>query len=230
MKTRRQSSNGLTLIEVMIVVAVLAVLVALLLPAMRPAQRRSDRINCVNNLKQVSLSFRQWAQDYSDKFPMEVLTNSEGAMEWAQQGIAWPVFQVMSNELNTPKVLFCPADSNKKRIMANTFGSAVPGASSSQISFTNNQNLSYFVSLDAIGTQANLLLTGDSHFEVAGNELSEGLQKLQSQQRIGWAATRHENRNGNLCFVDGSVRSFASKELPAVFQATGLATNRLVLP
>ena len=230
MKTKPRRSSGLTLIEAMIVVVVLAVLVAMFLPALARSQRRSSRVGCVNNLKQVGLSFRQWALDSSDKFPTQVSTNSDGAMEWAQQGIAWPVFQVMSNELNTPKVLFCPVDSNKKRVRADTFDSPASRSTSSQISFTNNQNLSYFVGLDAIGTQTNLLLTGDSHFEVAGKELSEGLQKLQSQQRIGWAATRHENRNGNLCFVDGSVRPLTSKELPAVFKATGLATNRLVLP
>jgi len=204
-------------------VAVLAIMVALLLPAMSKAKARSSRINCVNNLKQVGLSFRQWALDNNDEFPMRVSITNGGAMEWTQQGIAWRVFQVMSNELNTPKVLVCPWDSDTNRTVAASFGSA------SVIPFTNNQNLSYFAGADAVESQTNLLLTGDSHFEVGGKPLAAKLQELSNRKAIGWTKARHE-RKGNLGITDGSVRLFTSKELPAVFKATGLATNRLVLP
>jgi len=229
MKTRHRPNNGLTLIELTIVLAVLAVLLAILLPAMSKGPISPER-SCYLRLRQIGLSFRQWRLDNNDKFPTEVSTNNGGAMEWAQQGIAWPVFQVVSNELNTPKILICPADSNVKRVMATTFGSPVAQSTDPQIPFTNNQSLSYFVGLDAINSRTNLLLAGDSHFAVGGKALAEGLQGLNSQQAIGWTTTRHPKRIGNLGFADGSVRPFTSKELPAVFKATGLATNRLVLP
>jgi len=122
-------------------------------------------------------------------------------------------------------VLVCPEDSDTNRHVANAFGSAAFPSS-----FTSNQGLSYFVGLDAIHSRTNLLLTGDSHLEVGGKALAEGLQALSSQQAIGWTTARHPKRSGNLCFADGSVRPFASKELPGVFRATGLVTNRLVLP
>ena len=162
MKAKQQFHNGLTLVEALIVVAVLTVLVVMLLPAMARPKRHSPLAACRNNFKQVGLSFRQWALDNNDKHPMQVSVTNGGAMEWARQGIAWSVFQVMSNELNTPKILFCPNDSNVKRVMANTFGSPDTASVSSQIPFTNNQNLSYFVNLDATETETNLLLTGDS--------------------------------------------------------------------
>src|SRR5687767_10814554 len=114
MKTGRRLTTGLTLIEAMIVVAVLAALVAMLLPAIaRPKRHNRPMINCRNNLKQIGLSFRQWALDNNDKYPAQVPTNSGGAMELAQQGFVWPILQVMSNELNTPKILVCPEDKER---------------------------------------------------------------------------------------------------------------------
>lgn len=185
MIAQARNTSGLTLMESLIVVAVLTALIALLLPGLARSRVHVCRINCSNNVKQIGLSFRQWALDNTDKLPMEVSTNDGGAREWAQQGIAWPVFSVMSNELNTPKILSCPADSNKKHVAATTFGSTSPGSSYPLVSFTNNQSLSYFVSLDASQTQTNLLLSGDSHFEMGGKELTEGLHRLSSSQKIG---------------------------------------------
>jgi len=42
---------------------------------------RAMRINCINNLKQVGLSFRQWALDHGDQYPFNVSTNAGGTME-----------------------------------------------------------------------------------------------------------------------------------------------------
>ena len=230
MKTRMRSLSGLTLIEAMIVVAILAVLVAMLLPALGRARSKSKRINCTNSLRSIGLSFRQWAADNDDKFPMQVTITNGGAMEWARAGLAWRVFQVMSNEINTPKILVCSADSDGRRVIATTFGTANPNASWPPISFTNNQNVSYFAGLDSSRSQTNLLLVGDSHFEVGGKALASGLQELSSERAVGWTAARHHKRTGNLGFTDGSVRPFTSQELPVVFKTAGLATNRLVLP
>ena len=69
--------------------------------AMNQARERAMRIQCVNNLKQIGLAARMWAQDHNDVYP----TN----------------FVCMSNELNTPKILVCPADTN--RVSAASFSS-----------------------------------------------------------------------------------------------------------
>ena len=44
------------------------------LPALAAAKRKAQRINCVNNLKQVGLAFRIWEGDNNDKYPMAVST------------------------------------------------------------------------------------------------------------------------------------------------------------
>src|SRR5882724_8113127 len=116
---RNDSAKAFTLIELLIVVAIIAVLAAIILPSMaRQGCVPGQRINCVNNLKQIGLAFRTWALDNNDKYPMQVSVTNGGAMEIVSTGTVFTVFQVMSNELSTPKILFCPEESDPKRIAA----------------------------------------------------------------------------------------------------------------
>lgn len=72
-------------------------LAGMLLPALAKAKDKAQRINCVNNMKQIGLAARMWSNDHNGKFP--------------------PDFLSMSNELSTPKILVCPSDSSKTRMM-----------------------------------------------------------------------------------------------------------------
>jgi len=232
MKTKQQCLAGFTHIEMLIVVAVLALLLAVFLPAWTGHSHNTThgQIRCQNNLKQVGLSLRQWALDNDGKFPTQISATNGGAMEHVRSGAVWAVFQVMSNELNTPKILACPHDPDTNRIVATTFSAPGP-QTPAYICFTDNRNVSYFVGLDTKDSQSkNLLLIGDCNFEVGGKPIASGLQALNSKQTIGWTTTGHPKRTGNLGFADGSVRPNTSRKLPAVFKATGLATNRLVIP
>ena len=81
---------------------------------------RSSRLGCDNNLKQIGLAFRTWAIDNGDQFPFNVSTNAGGTMEFCATGAdgfdsnAALHFQVMSNELSTPRILVCPQDESRK--------------------------------------------------------------------------------------------------------------------
>jgi hypothetical protein len=98
----------------------LVILPALLLPALSRAKSRAERISCANNMKQIGLSFRVWAIDNNGNFPFNVSTNQGGTLELCLPGSdgfdrnAAFHFQVMSNELSTPKILVCPADTKKQ--------------------------------------------------------------------------------------------------------------------
>src|SRR5437879_12778271 len=119
---QKHSAEAFTVVELLIVVACLAILAAIILPSMaRPHSYGGHRMQCINNLKQIALSFRCWSLDNNDKFPMQVSVTNGGAMEIVATGTAFTVFQVMSNELSTPKILFCPEESDPKRIAASTF-------------------------------------------------------------------------------------------------------------
>jgi len=109
---------GLVMGYVSIILTVL-ILPAMLLPALSRAKARAQSINCVNHMKTIGLAFRTWALDNQNNFPFNVSTNAGGTMELSApaadgfEANPVPTFQVMSNELGTPAILVCVADSSK---------------------------------------------------------------------------------------------------------------------
>ncbi len=77
------------------------------------AESRSG-LGCTNCMQLIGLAFRTGSIDKDDRLPMQVAVTNGGTMELMASRLAYPHFQVMSNELRTPKILLCPDDEKRR--------------------------------------------------------------------------------------------------------------------
>ena len=206
--------RAFTVLELMVVVAMLVLLVTVLLPELAPRRRDIARGHCFNNLKQIGIACRIWADDNNGLYPMEVYTNASGGPLFLGSNV-FRYFQVMSNELNTPKILVCPAD--WERPTATNFANDV-----------GNNHVSYFLGLSCDQSRPQMLLSGDRNI-TNGTSLQNSVLTLGPDHQAHWTKMIH-NRNGNVGFTDGSVREVDDKQLNAVVAASGTNINRLGMP
>jgi len=62
--------SGFTLIELLVVIAIIAILAAILFPVFARARENARRSSCQSNEKQIALGFKQYLQDYDEKYPV----------------------------------------------------------------------------------------------------------------------------------------------------------------
>lgn len=177
-------------------------------------KERAKKTLCISHLKQVGIAFRTWEGDHEDQYPMNIPITNGGSMEWAAGNNMFRHFQVMSNELNNPKILFCPAD---EREWAHDFANL------------SNSNLSYFIGLDADESRPNMVLMGDRNLMTNGVAVGPGLAIITTNSGVGWTAKMHKLA-GNVVFGDGSVLQLNNASLQTYINRTGTNVNRLAVP
>ena len=109
--------SGLTLVELLVVIASVAILVALLLPALSKSKSRAQSIACLNNLRQLSTCWHLYAGDYNDLMvPNNNIAGGAPGPSWCQgTGILETNTTVIESGLlfrynRAPALYHCPAD------------------------------------------------------------------------------------------------------------------------
>jgi prepilin-type processing-associated H-X9-DG protein len=191
-----RSGKAFTMIELLFVMVVLFILAAIFLQPESGSKRKAQRINCVNNLKQIGLAFRIWKGNNGDRFPMEISATNADVMKLITNDKAYVFWQMMSNELSTPKILHCTADTEHAAATNFTTG-------------FSDANISYFFNLDGDETYPQMILTGDDNLVVDGTRVEPGVLNISTNSFVAWTKERH-NEAANIGLADGSVQQTIS--------------------
>ena len=242
--TRSNRFSAFTLIELLVVIAIIAILAAMLLPALARAKQQAQAIQCLNQLRQAGFALHTWGLDNNGRYPMQVPESEGGAVPPTGLKVAdaFKVFQVLSNEISTPKLVHCPTDDRRA---ATNFVSTGTGAD------FNNNALSYFVGgLPATGANAasgdgpQMFILGDRNIYTAAKAnaaqypfgcspatevVALGTNFAANATAPGWTAKMH-NQRGNVLLSDSSVQRFSSSQLRRALNETGDSENRILFP
>ena len=215
MKTWRtaKQTSGMTWIEILVVIFVIAVMAMMLLAVLANAKRKSSHLSCVSNLKEIGLSFQIWEGDNGDKLPMQFAVTNSDMMKSISNGNSYVFWQTMSNELSTPRILFCPEDTEHTEA-TNNFSTGF-----------NDANISYFFNLDGNETDPQMILAGDDNLLVNNVRVQSGILNFSANNSVGWTKERHHGV-GNIGLADGSAQQVTSDG----FKSALITTNRLVIP
>lgn len=197
--------HAFTLIELLVVVTIIGILAAMLFPVFSTVRARARQVTCTNNLKQLGLTARMYAQDFDDNLPASTDdfgatsvwynalslynagTNTGGNAQTIKQDPIWATFDSTArNNWRTLKM-------NRKLCGTRTEGVNTP-LRSAQPSYRR---------LADVQQAATTPMFFDGRSYDTNPTDNAGMARYDGWE--AYVARRHANNGVNIAFVDGHV-------------------------
>jgi prepilin-type N-terminal cleavage/methylation domain-containing protein/prepilin-type processing-associated H-X9-DG protein len=170
--------RSFTLIELLVVIAIIAILAAILFPVFAQAREKARQTSCLSNIKQLTLGFVMYAQDYDETFP-QWKWDQNYSTSWGDKGSPNPNnattiwYYAIYPYVKNGKVYACNSDPRKTKFQdngwfvgfntANAPVGSLPALNNEILSYGANEPLTYaFPGLNAIDKPADTFLISDS--------------------------------------------------------------------
>jgi prepilin-type N-terminal cleavage/methylation domain-containing protein len=119
-----------TLIELLVVVAIIAIMASLLLPALASGKQKAKRMQCINNQRQLAVTWMLYTTDSDDWLASNGICNPESTANklWVQGAFVHtgantnadymmnPQYAQFANYLKSPQVYLCPTDRDTVKV------------------------------------------------------------------------------------------------------------------
>ena len=230
-----KKSKAFTVMEALTVLVVVVFLVLVFLPSRSktPATWTPIR-DCADNLSMLGRSLTDFAEDHNGNFPPETSVTNGGSKEFLTSGKVISQFEAASWDPDEPWLLHCPDD--KLKVCAasvkinDSDDKPTPLLANLHL---DDRNLSYFMSINALGRSSQVILAGDRNLTTNGSPVQPGQFALTTNLAIGWSHEMHMRAGspcGNILFADGHVETTDTKSLAGLVRKQPLQTNLLMIP
>lgn len=117
--------HGFTLIELLVVIAIIAILAAILMPVLNRAKARAQTAFCLNNMKQLQITYLMYVHDNNDTLPYCALggfwgtvpswiTNGNEQANILLDGIRYGALYQYNQNV---KIYVCPANTKNNKLV-----------------------------------------------------------------------------------------------------------------
>jgi len=105
---RHPASRAFTLIELLVVIAIIAILAALLLPVLATARRKSQVVQCTNNMRQIFPAFQAYLMDHNNMLMQRYYNSTVGGYDELLIGYMEPGATTTTSP-DAKKIFTCPS-------------------------------------------------------------------------------------------------------------------------